>query len=434
MANPRLVIAVKALALKDLRAGLRARGYEVGGGEDELKVRLATAMEETGDYSGLGVSGGPSYTPAGGNSNNNYARPSGQNVGNFLTDKPSSRVLAPPGGKDSVVLGDYKESPQQAAQRRGMTPAKGGPTRGNSRAGVRPAPQKQEQEEYNEYEPQAVGDMQLRDQDPKSQSISQGNNYARADADGNVGNYLTDKSSSRVLAPPGGKDLVVLGSDEEAPAVRYAGHGVGGVRGASPMAGRRAPKGARPPTGQKVVKPQTAGNNYARADASGNVGNYLTGKPSSKVLAPPGGKDSVVLGTYEEPATVRYAGHTNGGATATATATGVRAPSPMAGRRAVATPRAGGGMYGKPPNSPMTRTGEGMGGAAGARAPSRGGVPPRAPTPAFESHYATGQSSNVVGNNYARPGGSQNLGNYMTDKPSSKVLAPPGGRSTVVLG
>ncbi len=35
-------------------------------------------------------------------SNNNYARSSGQNVGNFLTDKPSSRVLAPPGGKSQV--------------------------------------------------------------------------------------------------------------------------------------------------------------------------------------------------------------------------------------------------------------------------------------------------------------------------------------------
>ena len=37
--------------------------------------------------------------------NNNYTRPSGQNVGNFLTDKPSSRVLAPPGGTSSLVFG-----------------------------------------------------------------------------------------------------------------------------------------------------------------------------------------------------------------------------------------------------------------------------------------------------------------------------------------
>lgn len=28
---------------------------------------------------------------------NNYSRPEGQNVGNFITDRPTSRVLAPPG-------------------------------------------------------------------------------------------------------------------------------------------------------------------------------------------------------------------------------------------------------------------------------------------------------------------------------------------------
>jgi len=36
---------------------------------------------------------------------NNYHRPGGQNVGNFLTDKPSSRVLAPPGGASSITFG-----------------------------------------------------------------------------------------------------------------------------------------------------------------------------------------------------------------------------------------------------------------------------------------------------------------------------------------
>ena len=40
------------------------------------------------------ASSGPTVT---GIKDNNYSRPSGQNVGNFITDKPSSRVLAPPG-------------------------------------------------------------------------------------------------------------------------------------------------------------------------------------------------------------------------------------------------------------------------------------------------------------------------------------------------
>lgn len=36
---------------------------------------------------------------------NNYGRPEGQNVGNFLTDRSSSRVLAPPGGASQIFFG-----------------------------------------------------------------------------------------------------------------------------------------------------------------------------------------------------------------------------------------------------------------------------------------------------------------------------------------
>ena len=38
------------------------------------------------------------------NKNNNYARANSQNVGNFLTERPTSRVLAPPGGASSGIF------------------------------------------------------------------------------------------------------------------------------------------------------------------------------------------------------------------------------------------------------------------------------------------------------------------------------------------
>ena len=41
--------------------------------------------------------------------NNNYTRAMGQNVGNFLTDRPSSRVLAPPGGGSQICFGSDPE-------------------------------------------------------------------------------------------------------------------------------------------------------------------------------------------------------------------------------------------------------------------------------------------------------------------------------------
>lgn len=43
---------------------------------------------------------------------NNYSRPDGQNVGNFLGDRPSSRVLAAPGGKSNFSFNDY-DTPAQ---------------------------------------------------------------------------------------------------------------------------------------------------------------------------------------------------------------------------------------------------------------------------------------------------------------------------------
>lgn len=36
---------------------------------------------------------------------NNYSRPQGQNVGNYMTGRPTSRVLAPPGGASQISFG-----------------------------------------------------------------------------------------------------------------------------------------------------------------------------------------------------------------------------------------------------------------------------------------------------------------------------------------
>ena len=51
---------------------------------------------------------------------NNYVRPGGQNVGNFLTERNSSRVLAVPGGTSQIVFGD--DPPPFAAKARSRRP------------------------------------------------------------------------------------------------------------------------------------------------------------------------------------------------------------------------------------------------------------------------------------------------------------------------
>ncbi|KAL8172524.1 hypothetical protein V2J09_024328, partial [Rumex salicifolius] len=46
----------------------------------------------------------PKHNPAGGNrsATNNYLRADGQNCGNFITDRPSTKVQAAPGGQSSL--------------------------------------------------------------------------------------------------------------------------------------------------------------------------------------------------------------------------------------------------------------------------------------------------------------------------------------------
>jgi len=90
----------------------------------------------------------------GGNLRNNYVRPEGQNVGNFISDRPSSRVLAAPGGASSIVFGTEDAAPQAPAQRGGRAPGSLAP--------------------------------------PADGHQASSNNYARPDGQ-NCGNFLTDR-------------------------------------------------------------------------------------------------------------------------------------------------------------------------------------------------------------------------------------------------
>ena len=104
---------LKALTQKDLRVQLRARGESPAGGIESLRERLKEVMVATKDFALKNddgsdmptvhiVAGLASSDLSAGNLKNNYVRPSGQNVGNFLTERCSSRVLAPPGGGSQV--------------------------------------------------------------------------------------------------------------------------------------------------------------------------------------------------------------------------------------------------------------------------------------------------------------------------------------------
>lgn len=163
-------------------------------------------------------------------------------MGNFLTDKPSSRVLAPPGGGSQIVFGGDvpTQAPARPQAQSYAPPQHPMPQAVNQNQHYAqytspPPAQQQYQQQYvspnaaQQFQPQAIqqpnyGSPQAQNQHyaqyqggspqggpPRGEAIGSGNqhgnNYSRPGGQ-NVGNFLTDKPSSRVLAPPGGKSQI----------------------------------------------------------------------------------------------------------------------------------------------------------------------------------------------------------------------------------
>jgi hypothetical protein len=107
---------LKQMSLPDLRILCRSNNVQPAGSKETLVDRLSE-MIKAGAVISEKISNEPEK-PRGRNDcnvslsmnqqplqnsdlNNNYARSASQNVGNFLTGRNSSRVLAPPGGASS---------------------------------------------------------------------------------------------------------------------------------------------------------------------------------------------------------------------------------------------------------------------------------------------------------------------------------------------
>lgn len=181
---------LKNLLEKDLRIQCRARGLTPAGGKDALRQRVKEHMIETNDYKLVDESGQAMHLAsniAGAQSEsvelqNNYVRPDGQNVGNFLTDRPSSRVLAAPGGASQISLGGGLGGGLNSL----------GSSLGSSfgRGGESPV-----------YAEKTAG----------TAAPSHINNYSRPAGSQNLGNFVTDRPSTKVHAPPGGASSITFG-------------------------------------------------------------------------------------------------------------------------------------------------------------------------------------------------------------------------------
>ena len=120
-------LALKRMPLSELRTLCRRHSLQPAGCKDALVERLEDWMmmmnnnNNTNTHTGVEISrdvfdatrAAPGTTRGRENNNNNnntnnnsnnYARATSQNVGNFLTERPTSRVLAPPGGASSGIF------------------------------------------------------------------------------------------------------------------------------------------------------------------------------------------------------------------------------------------------------------------------------------------------------------------------------------------
>ena len=216
------------------------------------------------------------------------------------------------------------------------------------------------------------------------------------------------------------------------------------------------------------ARPRVSGNSFANG-ANQNCGNSIADIPSTRVAAPPGGKSSLCLGWDDTPAPVPR-GRGRGaraecppatvpgippapaaGAPSGARAAGARGPGPQGhGPEAYGVrPRESSNSYASGHNQntgnvltgvPTTRVSRPPGGhsefsLAWDTGPAVGRGE-RAPIPragGSQAPDAFGQRLRVSSNSYAN-GADQNSGNVLSDTPTTRVLRPPGGGSSLNLG
>ncbi|KAH9623027.1 hypothetical protein KSS87_023164 [Heliosperma pusillum] len=98
--------------------GKSSLDYLFGGGETSTTTKSSTEAPKSAQVVNNDASSKPASAPSGtatqsvntnipagihhGNTGNNYLRTNGQNCGNFITERPSTKVHAAPGGGSSL--------------------------------------------------------------------------------------------------------------------------------------------------------------------------------------------------------------------------------------------------------------------------------------------------------------------------------------------
>jgi len=345
--------------------------------------------------------------------------------------RPKTRARTPPGGRSSISLGW------------------GNDTGYNPRAKTPPRHQDKE------------NDAAARSEFPRRQQESS-NNYA-CGRQQNIGNYITDKPTTRVTENPGGASHFSLGWDE------------------AKVAPPRPASGT--PWQQEIYSnangDSDAGFLQATIDSrqnQQNSANFATGRPTTRVCATPGGASSLNLGWDDDSSTLPRGKATLGRDRGTPPPAAMdfhaggrnfeaRFPAddrvPFQGRAdAEVNPledsprdRRGRSLHHLSKEEPRgvslpdsDSEAEQVHAEGGAGYYDRwGGAQHAAVTPGAGSNAAStagghgrgdlafGQRPRESANSFAS-GRQQNVGNYITERPTTRVAANPGGASSLRLG
>lgn len=202
-------------------------------------------VDATQEQSSPGGASSPSSNQI---SSNAFASGVSQNSGNFLTEKPITKIHAPPGGASSIVFGDeISSTPSKAAPQASKAPiavaiptqptTPESSTEGASTTapaedesstpteptgnGPEPIPMKDlasasvpKDEEPKENGAAASTALETKSPEPKPAPVPGAPVSANAYASGvnqNSGNFMTGRPTTRVRAPPGGASSITFG-------------------------------------------------------------------------------------------------------------------------------------------------------------------------------------------------------------------------------
>jgi len=136
-------------------------------------------------------------------SSNSFANGANQNCGNVITDRPTTRLHAPPGGKSEMASILSWGNDEPATNTRAQREDRRAPVPAPAHFGVDPRDARQQAPSFesrrNDYIAQSSG-----------HGGASSNSYANG-ANQNCGNVLTDRRTTKVSAPPGGHSSIVFG-------------------------------------------------------------------------------------------------------------------------------------------------------------------------------------------------------------------------------